>query len=176
MNRENPAPSRRRIHKLLPTLPKSSRCFSVLDIRSAGRLRGANCMQLHYSCCATTLRSSFILWYLPCMPTPKLRAIILVLLLVIPAFAKQEKYSKAEPVQLTSDGNKWAEKTLKKMSLEEKIGQMIQIRAYADFLNVESDAYRQVSDAIKKYHLGSIILTVRISDGLLVKDLPYEAA
>jgi beta-N-acetylhexosaminidase len=110
------------------------------------------------------------------MLNPKLPAIILILLLVFPAFAKEEKFSKAGPVQLTSDGNKWAEKTLKKMSLEEKIGQMIQIRAYADFLNVESDAYRQVSDAIKKYHLGSIILTVRVYDGLLLKDLPYEAA
>jgi beta-N-acetylhexosaminidase len=110
------------------------------------------------------------------MLTSRFPAIIFVLLLVTPIFAKEEKFLKAGPVQLTSDGNKWAEKTLKKMSLEEKIGQMIQIRAYADFLNVESDEYRQVSDAIKKYHLGSIILTVRISDGLLVKDLPYEAA
>ncbi len=106
----------------------------------------------------------------------RLRALFLILLLVLPAAAKEEKYVKAGPVQLTSDGNKWAEKTLKKMSLEEKIGQMIQIRAYADFLNAESDEYRQVRDAIKKYHLGSIILTVRVSDGLLVRDLPYEAA
>jgi beta-N-acetylhexosaminidase len=110
------------------------------------------------------------------MLNPRLHAIIFVLLFVTSVFAKEEKFLKAGPVQLTSDGNKWAEKTLKKMSLEEKIGQMIQIRAYADFLNVESDEYRKVSDAIKKYHLGSIILTVRISDGLLVKDLPYEAA
>ncbi|PYY14810.1 MAG: hypothetical protein DMG61_08745 [Acidobacteria bacterium] len=116
------------------------------------------------------------LCYLGSMLISRLRAIVIVLLLVIPAFAKEEKYSKARPVQLTSEGNKWAEKTLRKMSLEEKIGQIIQIRAYADFLNVESDAYRQVSEAIKKYHLGSIILTVRVSDGLLVKDLPYEAA
>ena len=106
----------------------------------------------------------------------RLRAVILILLLVLPAAAKEENYVKAGPVQLTSEGNKWAEKTLKKMSLEEKIGQMIQIRAYADFLNVESDEYQQVRDAIKKYHLGSIILTVRVSDGLLVRDLPYEAA
>lgn len=104
-----------------------------------------------------------------------LRTIILVLLFVIPVFAKEEKFSKAGPVQLTSEGNKWAERTLKKMSLEEKIGQLIQVRAYADFLNVESDEYKQVRDEIKKYHLGSIILTVRVSDGILLKDLPYEA-
>ena len=102
------------------------------------------------------------------------RAAILICLLVIPVAA--EKYSKASPVQLTAEGNKWAEKTLKKMSLEEKIGQMIQVRTFADFMNVESDAYKQISDEIKKYHLGSIILTVRVSDGLLLKDLPYEAA
>src|SRR5579859_4623855 len=106
----------------------------------------------------------------------RLRALFLLFLLIIPAFAKDEKFSKAGPVQLTSEGNKWAEKTLKKMSLEEKIGQMIQVRTYADFMNVDSDEYKQISDQIKKYHLGSIILTVRTFDGLLVKDLPYEAA
>jgi beta-N-acetylhexosaminidase len=101
---------------------------------------------------------------------------MLVLLLVVPVFAKAEKFSRAGPVQLTADGNKWAEKTLKKMSPEEKVGQLIQIRAYADFLNTESDEYKQFRDQIKKYHLGSIILTVRVIDGFLLKDLPYEAA
>ena len=110
------------------------------------------------------------------MINAQLRAALLILLLIYPAFAKDEKFSKPGPVQLTAEGNKWAEKTLKKMSIEEKVGQLIQIRAYADFLNVESDEYKQVRDQIKKYHLGSIILTVRVVDGLLLKDLPYEAA
>jgi beta-N-acetylhexosaminidase len=102
--------------------------------------------------------------------------VFFLLLLGIPLFGKEEKFVKAGPVLLTSDGNKWAEKTLKKMSLEEKIGQLIQVRTYADFMNVESDEYKQIRDQIKKYHLGSITLTVRVSDGLLLKDLPYEAA
>ena len=110
------------------------------------------------------------------MNLSRFRTTLLVLLLVIPVFAKEEKFSKAGPVQLTLDGNKWAEKTLKKMSLEEKIGQMIQVRTFADFLNVDSDAYKLIRDQITKYHLGSILLTVRIVDGGLVKDLPYEAA
>ncbi|HXF12476.1 MAG TPA: glycoside hydrolase family 3 N-terminal domain-containing protein [Terriglobales bacterium] len=99
-----------------------------------------------------------------------------VLLFSCSAFAKQEKFVKPGPVQLTSEGNKWAEKTLKKLSLEEKIGQMIQVRAFADFLNVDSDEYKHIRDEVKKYHLGSVLLTVRVSDGLLIKDLPYEAA
>lgn len=101
---------------------------------------------------------------------------VLVFVSVPPCFAKDEKFVKPGPVQLTSDGNKWAEKTLKKLSLEEKVGQMIQVRAYADFLNVDSDEYKNIRDEVKKYHLGSVLLTVRVSDGLLIKDLPYEAA
>ena len=110
------------------------------------------------------------------MINSRLCAVLFAVLVIIPVFAKEEKFVKAGPVQLTSDGNKWAEKTLKKMSLEEKIGQLIQVRTYADFMNVESDEYKQIRDEIKKYHLGSITLTVRVSDGLLLKDLPYEAA
>src|SRR5579859_5260645 len=121
-------------------------------------------------------RTRGLLCYLACMNLSRFRTTLLVLLLAIPAFAKDEKFSKAGPVQLTPDGNKWAEKTLKKMPLEEKIGQMIQVRTFADFMNVDSDAYRAIRDQITKYHLGSILLTVRIVDGGLVKDLPYEAA
>lgn len=106
----------------------------------------------------------------------RLLVAILLIAFALPLFAKTEKFSKARPVQLTPEGNKWAQKTLKKMSLEEKIGQMIQVRTYADFMNVESDEYKSISEQIKKYHLGSVILTVRVSDGLLLKDLPYEAA
>src|ERR1700757_3591096 len=92
------------------------------------------------------------------------------------AVAKDQKFLKAGPVQLTPEGSRWAQKTLKKMSLEEKIGQMIQVRTFADFLNVDSDAYKLIRDQITQYHLGSVLLTVRVVDGALVKDLPYEAA
>src|SRR5579859_978270 len=52
----------------------------------------------------------------------------------------------------------------------------IGVRTFADFMNVDSDAYKQIRDQIHKYHLGSVLLTVRIVDGGLAKDLPYEAA
>src|SRR5579872_6394238 len=111
------------------------------------------------------------------MLNPHWRAVLIALfLLAASGFAKEEKFSKAGPVQLTPDGNRWAEKTLKKLSLEEKIGQVIQVRTYFDFMNTQSDEYKQISDEVKKYHLGSVLLTVRIVDGGLVKDLPYEAA
>ncbi|HET9741741.1 MAG TPA: glycoside hydrolase family 3 N-terminal domain-containing protein [Terriglobales bacterium] len=106
----------------------------------------------------------------------KILPIALLVLCSTLTFAKSEKYLKPQEVRLTTSGDKWAKKTLKKMSLEEKIGQLIQVRAYADFMNVDSDEYKQIRDEVKKYHLGSVLLTVRVVDGILIKDLPYEAA
>jgi beta-N-acetylhexosaminidase len=100
-----------------------------------------------------------------------------VLILVVSSFALGgEKYQKAGPVKFTHDGQRWAEKTLKKMSLEEKIGQMLQVRYYMDFENVDNPDYKQIREQIKKYHIGSVILTVRVDGELLLKDLPLEAA
>ena len=100
-----------------------------------------------------------------------------IFILTLTSFAlSADKYQKAGPVKLTHDGQRWAEKTLKKMSLEEKIGQMLQVRYYMDFENFESDSYKEIRDQIRKYHIGSVILTVRVDGVLLLKDLPLEAA
>jgi len=72
----------------------------------------------------------------------------LVLLLSASCFAG-ERYSKPGPVNLTSDGRRWVQQTLKKLSLEEKVGQMINVRYFTDFQNFESDSYRQFRDQMK---------------------------
>jgi len=100
---------------------------------------------------------------------------------VVPAYAAlkdkdKDRFNESGPVQLTRDGDKWAQKTLKKLSLEEKIGQLIMVRALAEFQNVESPAYTNLRDDIRKYHLGSVILTVRVDGGFLLRNQPYEAA
>src|SRR5712671_1506114 len=51
-----------------------------------------------------------------------LHVIFLALALVLPAFAK-DKHQRPAPVNSTR-GDKWAEKTLRKLSVEEKIGQV----------------------------------------------------
>ena len=55
-----------------------------------------------------------------------IRSFALLLLLLsstVTGFAK-EKYQHAGPIHLDRDGEKWAEKTLQKLSLEEKVGQL----------------------------------------------------
>ena len=91
------------------------------------------------------------------------------------SYAK-DQFQTAAPVHLDKKGEKWARESLKKMSLEQKIGQMFMVRALAQFMNVNSPEYIALRDTMRKYHLGGFGLTVRFEDGLLYKNGPLEAA
>ena len=102
--------------------------------------------------------------------------VLLALLCIGPGTFAKQKYQRAGPVHLDRDGEKWAEKTLRKLSLEEKIGQLFMVRAKVDFLNLENPAYLELQDAIRKYHVGSFLMTVRWEPPFLYRNQPYEAA
>ena len=87
-----------------------------------------------------------------------------------------DNFQSPAPVHLDKKGEKWARESLKKMSLEQKIGQMFMIWAQARFLNVDSPEYIRLRDTMRKYHIGGFGLTVRYEDGLLYKNEPLEAA
>jgi len=91
------------------------------------------------------------------------------------SYAK-EPFQIPGPVHLDRKGEKWARESLKKMSLEQKIGQMFMVRALAQFMNVNSPEYIALRDTMRKYHLGGFGLTVRFEDGFLYKNEPLEAA
>ena len=81
-------------------------------------------------------------------------ACVLIAMLAAPPATAGEHYAKAAPVELTKEERRWAEQTLKKLSLEEKVGQMLGVRYYMDFENFSSDAYQQFRAQMQKYHLG----------------------
>jgi beta-N-acetylhexosaminidase len=86
-------------------------------------------------------------------------------------------FQHAAPVHLDRNGEKWAQKTLKKMSLEEKLGQLFMIRlAMPQFVNLRNPEYLKWLDQISRYHLGSVLLTVPAEGPLLSRSEPYEAA
>jgi len=70
------------------------------------------------------------------------------------AHVKMRAY-KREP---SSKALKWANEQLRKMSLEEKIGQLISVGVNATFLNQDSDAYRTLKHHIEDNKVGGIIL------------------
>jgi beta-N-acetylhexosaminidase len=96
-------------------------------------------------------------------------------LLLPVAFAK-DKYQHPGPIHLTPAGEKWAEKTLHKLTLEEKVGQVFMIWCRASFLNVENPEYLQLRDDMQKYHVGSFAMTVHVDGPYLLRSEPYEAA
>src|SRR5579863_9797492 len=94
-------------------------------------------------------------------------------------FAKdkdKDKYQHPAPIHQTRDGDKWAEKTLRKLTVEEKIGQVFMIWCRASFLNVENPEYLQLREDMQKYHVGSFAMTVHVDGPYLLRSEPYEAA
>ncbi|HEX8847157.1 MAG TPA: glycoside hydrolase family 3 N-terminal domain-containing protein [Pyrinomonadaceae bacterium] len=62
------------------------------------------------------------------------------------------------PRRPSKDALKWADNELKKMSLDEKIGQLISVGINATFLNRESEAYKTLRRQVEDNHVGGIIL------------------
>jgi beta-N-acetylhexosaminidase len=62
---------------------------------------------------------------------------------------------KREP---SSAALKWANEELRKMSLEEKVGQLISVGVNASFLNQDSDAFRTLKRHVEENKIGGIIL------------------
>jgi beta-N-acetylhexosaminidase len=58
----------------------------------------------------------------------------------------------------TKEAVKWADKELRQMSLDEKIGQLICVAVNATFMNQDSDAYRALRHQVEDNHVGGIIL------------------
>lgn len=70
------------------------------------------------------------------------------------AVAGPKPYSR----RASSEALKWADKELKRMSLEEKIGQLISVGVNATFLNQDSEAFKALRHQVVDNHVGGIIL------------------
>src|SRR3984957_3707276 len=103
-------------------------------------------------------------------------ALLIFALLLTAAAAAKDKYQHPAPIHLSGNGEKWAEKTLHKLTLEEKVGQVFMIWCRASFLNEENPEYLQLKEAIQKYHVGSFAMTVHVDGPYLLRSEPYEAA
>jgi len=102
-------------------------------------------------------------------------ALLLVLLMTASLFAKG-RFQKPGPLHLDRDGEKWADKTLHKLSTEEKVGQLFMVWVRAQFLNNDSEIFAQLRQTIDKYHVGAFAMTVPVDGPFLIKSEPFEAA
>lgn len=101
------------------------------------------------------------------------------LLCVLPLPAQRKPVASAKPPlppNTTAAQARWADRTLRSLSLEEKIGQMIEVRGIMGFYNADDPVFQKLVAEIRRYHLGAVHLTVNVDGPLLIRAQPYEAA
>ncbi|MGC2209962.1 MAG: glycoside hydrolase family 3 N-terminal domain-containing protein [Candidatus Korobacteraceae bacterium] len=104
----------------------------------------------------------------------RLRLVLILLVLVGLATASPAPAKKSADRDPT--GARWAERTLHRMSLKEKVGQLFMVWARVEFMNPDGPDYARLRDEMLTYHLGSFGITSSVESGLLVKDSPLDAA
>jgi beta-N-acetylhexosaminidase len=105
--------------------------------------------------------------------------LIALLLAATLCFAKdksKDRFLPPGPIHLDKAGRKWADKTLRKMSLEDKVGQLFAIWVRVQFLNDADPIFVQLRDNIRKYHIGSLVMSVPVDGPVLLKSQPEVAA
>jgi beta-N-acetylhexosaminidase len=97
------------------------------------------------------------LWVGPTLAGPAAFSALQPLSPAIGASASTAKV-KPFPREPSRDALKWADKELRRMSIEQKIGQLISVGINATFLNQDSDAFRVLKRQVEENHIGGIIL------------------
>jgi len=94
-------------------------------------------------------------------------------------FAKdksKDRFLQPGPIHADKAGQKWADKTLRRMTPEEKVGQLFAIWVRVQFLNDADPIFVQLRDNIRKYHIGSLVMSVPVDGPVLLKTQPSVAA
>lgn len=79
--------------------------------------------------------------------------LILTFFITNPSMKAEGKYFK-----LSEGEREWVEKTLRGMSLDEKIGQLMMVPFSGRFVNLKSDYFQELSSFIRNYHVGGLIM------------------
>ncbi len=73
-------------------------------------------------------------------------------------------------------GTNWAETTLKKMTLEEKLGQLVVINFWGRLTSTESSEYKELLRLVRKKHVGGIMLQARRTPTGIERSQAYPTA
>src|SRR3989442_8601440 len=98
--------------------------------------------------------------------------LLLTALLLMAQTSRTAKTSTAgaalSPTKLSADGEKWVAQTLKSMTLEEKLGQLVMVFYYGGFLAAESPGYKDLLRQVEQNHLlGFVVATRRAPPGIV---------
>jgi beta-N-acetylhexosaminidase len=86
----------------------------------------------------------------------------------------RDKHRDLPTHHLQRDDQKWAEKTLATLSLEEKVGQLFMVRLRVGPVGVENTEYLRLSASIRKFHIGSLAMSAPPGKRFTSGDHRYE--
>src|SRR6266481_6121574 len=84
--------------------------------------------------------------------------------------------SKSTARKLSPAANAWVESTLRKMTVDEKIGQLLFTTYHGSFTATDAAAYEQIMHDVKDLHVGGFINVTRMSPLGIVKSQAYPTA
>jgi beta-N-acetylhexosaminidase len=88
----------------------------------------------------------------------KLGVSTLLLLLLMTSYARSQKKPATKPQGPASANAAWVESTLKKMTLREKLGQMLMPHYFGVFTSAESGDYKALQHQVEENHVGGFIV------------------
>jgi beta-N-acetylhexosaminidase len=94
----------------------------------------------------------------------------------MPDIADNAAARNAEKHQASSEASKWAEATLRKMSVDEKIGQLLFTTYHGSFTPTDAAAYAQMMHDVNDLHCGGFINITQASPLGIVKSQAYPTA
>jgi beta-N-acetylhexosaminidase len=78
--------------------------------------------------------------------------------------------------KLSPSANAWVESTMRKMTVDEKIGQLLFTTYHGSFTPVDAAAYQQIMHDVNDLHVGGFINVTRMSPLGIVKSQAYPTA
>jgi beta-N-acetylhexosaminidase len=90
--------------------------------------------------------------------------------------SKNEAPAKSAVTKLSPAANAWVESTMRKMSVDEKIGQLLFTTYHGSFTATDAAAYQQMMHDVKDLHVGGFINVTRMSPLGIVKSQAYPTA
>jgi beta-N-acetylhexosaminidase len=88
----------------------------------------------------------------------------------------KDRFQQAGPIHVDHAGQRWVDRTLRRMSPEDKVGQLFAIWVRVRFMNDADPTFIQLRDNIRKYRVGSLVMSVPVDGPVLLTSQPYVAA
>src|SRR5690348_11064558 len=89
---------------------------------------------------------------------------------------RQRATKRKSPAKISPEAVAWVSKTLRSMTLDQKLGQMLMLPYYGGFTSEESPEFTELRRQVEENHIGGLMLHTRVGPLGLERSEAYPAA